>query len=447
MIKRLLFVIVLIIPFVVNASSELPKLYFYGNVKNMEEKSDERKIEVKYVSEDKSFDSFAKIRVQGASSLRYDKKNFNITFYEDNTYVNKRKIDVKWGEMSKYTLKANWLDKTHSRNLVSADIYADIQKKYGLFDNTLNNGVVDGFPIEIYVNDKFYGLYTLNLHKDYFFDLDEDNPNNILFASKASTLVTNFRMETDTSWYNFEVEVGEETQESVDKLNRLINFVMNSSDEEFVEHFDEYLNLDAMLNYYCFMMLAELVDNADNNIFLVTYDGKIWYPSMYDMDIAWGSSNLGETIPYDLDMGFARKGSLLWKRFEQNFGDYIVVRYFELREEIFTEEYITNKFYSFYNNIPEESLLKEQKKWKEIPGLEIKQIEEFLKVRIPFMDSEIEKLKTENYDKVYESFYYKNKDVSSFDYEFDSSVIIMFLVIMFLLIVVFFGGALSRKVF
>ena len=63
------------------------------------------------------------------------------------------------------------------------------------------------------------------------------------------------------------------------------------------------------------------------------------------------------------------------------------------------------------------------------------------------MDSEIEKLKTENYDKVYESFYYKNKDVSSFDYEFDSSVIIMFLVIMFLLIVVFFGGALSRKVF
>ena len=34
----IVFVIVLIIPFVVNASSELPKLYFYGNVKNMEEK-------------------------------------------------------------------------------------------------------------------------------------------------------------------------------------------------------------------------------------------------------------------------------------------------------------------------------------------------------------------------------------------------------------------------
>lgn len=438
----LLFILFLAVPLNSNAK-ELPKLYFYGNIKNMEEKSDERKIEVKYISEDKVFDSFAKIRVQGASSLQYEKKNYNITFYEDNSYDKKRKIDVKWGEMSKYTLKANWIDKTHTRNIVSADIYSDIQKKYGLFNNTIKHGVVDGFPIEIYVNDKFYGLYTMNLHKDYFFDLDEDNPNHILFASKVATLVTNFRMETDTSWYNFEVEVGDESQESVDKLNRLINFVRNSTDEEFVDNFNDYLNLDATLNYYCYMMFAQLVDNADNNLFLVTYDGKVWYPSMYDLDISWGSSNKGDKIPYDLDMKFARSGSLLWERFEKNFGDYIAVRYYELREEIFTEEYILNKFYSFYNLIPSETFGKEQKVWKDIPGLEIEQIREFLDVRIPLMDEVVNELKTEKYYEIYDEFYYKNKLVD--DKKIDIKYVSVSLVFVVFLIVVFFVGTCRKN--
>ncbi len=38
-----------------------------------------------------------------------------------------------------------------------------------------------------------------------------------------------------------------------EKLNRAIRFVMNSTDEEFHSHFSEYFNLDAALNYYCFV--------------------------------------------------------------------------------------------------------------------------------------------------------------------------------------------------
>lgn len=384
-------------------NKELPKLYIYGDINNMQEKSDERKIKVKYVS-DSSFDSYAILKVQGASSLRYEKKNYNITFYENSIYKEKKKVDVKWGEMSKYTLKANWIDKTHSRNIVSARIYSSIQEKYGLFNNTLNHGVVDGFPIEIYVNDEFHGLYTLNLHKDYFFDLDENNPNNLLIASKATNRVTNFRAEADINKRGFEVEVGEESQENIDKLNRLIKFVKDSTDEEFVEHFDEYLNFDAMLNYYCYMMFAELVDNTDNNIFLVTYDGKIWYISMYDMDISWGGSNLGRIIPYDTDMHFARNGSALWEKFERNYGDYIAVRYSELRKEILTRENVLKEFDSFYSLIPDEVFIKEQDRWKDIPGSEISQVSEFLDIRIDFVDSEIEKIKTDNYANVYKEF-------------------------------------------
>lgn len=384
--------------------TDIPRMYIYGNISNMNEKSDERRIEVIYYNNDFQFSSYAKLKIQGASSLKYEKKNYNITFYEDEEFSIKKNVDFKWGELNKYTLKANWIDKTHARNIVSAKIYREIQSQYGLFTDTINNGVVDGFPIEIYENDRFLGLYTLNLHKENFFVFELDNSNHLLVGSKASNMITNFKMEENDSFKSFEIEVGKEDKNSLEKINRLINFVNNSTDDEFKKDFSNYFNFDAALNYYCFMLFAELVDNADNNLFLVTYDGEVWFPSMYDLDISFGTSKFGSKLDYKDEMSVARKGSRLWKKFERNFADYIVVRYYELREKILTKENIISEFENFNNLIPLGTFEKEETKWKNIPGFNINQIEEFLDVRIPFVDSEIEKLKTDNYEEVYEKF-------------------------------------------
>ena len=130
-----------------------------------------------------------------------------------------------------------------------------------------NHGAVDGFPVEIYNNGKFYGLYTFNIPKDTWqFAMDEDDPNHIVVGGEGWEDANLFLdLPNFDAW---EVEVGEDNDETLEKLNRLFDFVMNSSDAEFKENFSQYLNLDSALNYYVFSDLAYLDDNLGKNMLM-----------------------------------------------------------------------------------------------------------------------------------------------------------------------------------
>ena len=277
-------------------AKELPKLYLTGDINGMENKTDIRKLTVTYISDEINFTSYAKLRIQGTSSTMYVKKNYNITFYTDDSYETKNKVDFGWGEESKYCLKANWIDKTHSRNIVTADIISEINKEYDLFLDTPNYGTIDGYPIEMYINGEFLGLYTLNIPKDaWLYNLDEDNPNHL--ALFGDTWFDSVLFKKEAIWNaEWDVEVGEKDVDTLAKLNRLINFVMNSSNKEFKENISNYFNLDSLLNYYVICEYADLHDNTAKNLMLVTYDGKIWTAALYDLDTAWGTTWSGLSL-------------------------------------------------------------------------------------------------------------------------------------------------------
>lgn len=107
--------------------TDIPKLYFEGDITQMLEKSDVRSISFEYRAEGQVLSGFAELKVQGTSSLLYDKKNYTIKFYEDAEHSQKLKLDLGWGEQSKYCLKANWIDRTHARNIVTARLVTQIQ--------------------------------------------------------------------------------------------------------------------------------------------------------------------------------------------------------------------------------------------------------------------------------------------------------------------------------
>lgn len=372
------------------AAEELPKVYLEGDMSNMTSKEDERNIKLKYSSSQLNFETYSTIKIQGASSVAYDKKNYNIKFYEDDTYDKKKKIDVGkgWGAQNKYCLKANWIDKTHSRNIVSARIAAKVQEKYNLFMSAPHNGTVDGFPVEVYLNNEYLGLYTWNIAKDdWLWDMDDENPNNIVLGANDYTDATNFMGEITTfEEAEWEVEVGEESQETIDKFNRVLNFVNNSSDEEFIRDFDSYINKDSALNYLVMVYLMEGVDSTSKNVMMVTYDGQIWYPSLYDMDTTWGTWWDG-TLNLSYEVTPINCGNKLWERMIKCFPNELANRWFELRRDLFTEESVMNEFNNFIDSIPEESYQKDSQRWGDIPGYGIDQIEEFVNFRIGFVDN------------------------------------------------------------
>ncbi len=373
------------------SASYCPKFYFTGDMSNMNDKKDVRDITFEYRSRDQILTGAAKIKPQGTSSMAYAKKNFTINFYKDGSYAEKLGVNVGWGAQDEYCLKANWIDKTHSRNVVSAKLVGEMQAKYGLFENAPNGGAIDGFPVEVYINGQFHGLYTMNIPKDdWMFAMDDDNPNHIVICGENWNDPVKF-LSVPTNLNDWAVEVGPEDDATLAKVQRLVDFVLNSNDEEFVTDFDQYLNLDATLNYYVMMTYGWMIDNAGKNMLLATYDGNVWYPSLYDLDTSWGTNWQGNGV-YDYSEGFTNGSqSLLWQRMEKLYKKEIAERYFELRKDVLDPQHVMDMFSGFYESIPQEVIDRETQKWNTaettIPGYDISQIQHYLDTVVPRLDA------------------------------------------------------------
>ncbi len=368
-----------------------PKFYFTGNMSDMTTKKDIREIAFEYQNRDQKITGSAKIKLQGTSSLGYLKKNYTINFYQNSSFSNKMKVDVGWGPQTEYCLKANWIDKTHSRNVVTAKLVGEMQSKYGLFNTAPNNGAIDGFPIEVYINGQFHGLYTMNIPKDaWMFNMDTDNPNHIVVGGENWSDPVLFKS-IPTNLNDWAVEVGPENDETLKKVQRLVDFVLNSSDQEFKANFDKYLNLDATLNYYVMMNYGWMPDNTGKNMLLATYDGKVWYPSLYDLDTSWGTYWNGSRL-YDYESNLLDTGdSLLWQRVEKLYAKEIAERYFELRADVLDTTHVMETFWEFHSRIPQEVFTREKQRWNTeetpIPGYEIPQIQHYLDSVVPRLDA------------------------------------------------------------
>ena len=391
------------------SASEIPKVYLEGNIANMTSKKDERQVLLKYKSDELYFERYTKIKIQGSSSLVYEKKNYTINFYENDSFEKKSKVDMEkgWGKQSKYNLKANWIDKTHSRNIVSARITGKVQEKYGVLNDLPNHGSIDGFPVEVYINNEFLGLYTWNIPKDaWMWNIDENNPNHIVLEGSWYTEYTNFKTKLDgfegTGW---EAEAGTPNKETINNFNRLIDFINNSSDEEFVKDFDKYIDKNSALNYLMMLYLIEGIDNTGKNMMLVTYDnGNKWYLCLYDLDSTWGTwtdgtLNKSYKILPEQEIADHSTNNII-SRIIKTMPNEVASRWITLRKDIFSKENLLNEFDMFLESIPQESFRKEQNRWQDLPGFGMEQIEEFLKFRLEYIDNIMQEKIKIDYNKI-----------------------------------------------
>ena len=150
-------------------------------------------------------------------------------------------------------------------------------------------------------------------------------------------------------------------------------------------NFEEYINKDAMLNYVVMIYWINGTDNLSRNMAIVTYDGKVWYPTLYDLDGTFGINPYGgETTKFIENL--EEEYSLLFSRTSTLFKKEIAERYFELRKDILTIENTINKFEGIYNQIPEEYIQKEKEKWNNPNQSDINQVREYLEKRVQYLD-------------------------------------------------------------
>ena len=279
--------------------------------------------------------------------MKYPKKNFTIKLFEDEAKSQKKKIGFKnWGKQNKFCLKANWIDISHARNVVSARLWGDVVKSRNnynelpeLLRTSPNQGAIDGFPIKVYANGVYQGRYTWNIPKDgWMANMDDElNTHSMLCGENYDSGCFRAAALIDESDWSDELH-GTCPDNIKTRWNEVIDFVMNSTDEEFKTNLGNYFDVSSLLDYDLFGLAVCGSDSFGKNQIYMTYDGNKWIASMYDLDTTWGMYWNGETlVPSNYartkfeDYVNGRLGNLLYYRIEQLFYAELQARWVELK--------------------------------------------------------------------------------------------------------------------
>ena len=387
----------------------MPIIYLEGEYQDATAAKNEVDMTVTYVGPDgEEFEAYATIKVQGSSSAAYDKKNYTIKFFKDEKHKSKFKYDFGWGNESKYVMKANWVDFSQSRNVVSCRLWGNIvdsrktsETQQRLAALATNGGAVDGFPIAVYMNGVFHGLYTMNVPKDeWMFGMGEEDANGNKSTTEALIAADDWN---HTDFYSFIEGFKEDSAGDLIAINggwelryyggddyswvaesfdALIKFCQDNDGDAFKAGIANYLDVDAAIDYIIFMYTNSMRDNASKNMLWATYDGKTWIPTVYDQDGTFGQvwdgvrfqgANLDlpsvKNGRIDVGIGYGPSGNnvpkfILWDRIWNAFTAEILTRYAELRAGALSTENIINEFKAFEALIPESMFDADLERWQ-----------------------------------------------------------------------------------
>lgn len=346
------------------AEDDIPKVFFGAA---LPQTKDDTIMTFRYISKTMDFSGYCKTKAQGSSSMNYPKKNQTAKLYRDADCTEELKVNFRgWGPRNKFCFKANWIDLTHARNVVTARLWGDVVKtRQGyaeipeLLRTSPNQGAVDGFPVMVYANGIYQGRYTLNIPKDAWMASMDDELDTHCILCGENYISGCFRAETVIDGSDWTDEIHETVPDAIKtRWNEAIRFVMNSTDEEFVSGIGNYFDLESLIDYYLFGLASCGLDAFGKNQLYMTYDGQKWFASMYDMDSTWGLYFDGS---YFVDASYPRTsyqdyvdgdGNLLYIRLENLFVEELKARWAELRKGALSIENILNRFEQFAGICP-----------------------------------------------------------------------------------------------
>lgn len=375
-------------------SFKIPILYLSGSIAGM---TKDDKVTLNYIWGDRVGSCTAKWQGSSAVTLPGRYKNMTITF--DTAF----EAVAGWGVQKKYVLKANWVDPSHARNVVSAKLWGQMVKSRATANTKLNalpnGGAIDGFPVIVSLNGKFHGLYTWNIPKDgWMFGMDESGQQAIVCAELNNNGAVAFKglatFEADSNGeVDFEVEFSSDDQTDwvLTSLNRLLAAVKDSDGTNIQYGITPYLDWDSAIDYYILSVLIANYDGVWRNYLLYTYDGVKFGISAYDMDVVYGNRATGKyfhsadtSAPTFTDFaGMHKLFNLIWTYKRPQLRE----RFNELVGGILSEASVANEFTNFVHGIPLPVYVDNERLWNQIPSgasSSIWQILNFYRMRLEY---------------------------------------------------------------
>lgn len=352
-------------------SNNLPIVSIMGDLSDMSKKN-AKNITYEIKNGSSSITGYGTLKWQGDSSAGMPKKGYRLKTLKSD-YSTKDPIQVipSWSKHTKFNLKAYYTDGLMSRDPIAAKIGGAISaERDGLPQDLLNEdnfGYIDGFPVILYLNGSFQGVYSFNLPRP-----DFDYTQWAIMGGDY-TDVTQFKDTTGTQvkldGTDFEMLNPEDkpTVEAKNAVTNLIKWVVTSSDEDFKADLSKHFNINSLTDYLILTNIVGGRDSFGKNQILMTWDGQVWYYQAYDLDCIYNANwEGGATFPSpkvgtELPFGSNHK---LFARFSRLFKDQIAERYREVRQWC-TPDYVLNLFKERIDKIGQDNFTKEWYKWND----------------------------------------------------------------------------------
>ena len=344
------------------------------------------------------------------------KRNYKIKFSEDHSFFEMRN-DNNW------ILDAGQADVFRLRNRIATELWNDFATKpYYIDQEPKALSGVRGQVVEVYLNEEYRGIYCLTECMDRkqmkLKKYDKDGTiHGVLWKSTGfgSSLMNTLPDSYDNNQPMMDVfeakypEPGDDLPETdYSTLWNAINFVINTNDNDFSNHVNEYFDLPVVLDYYLFINILGAIDNIGKNMYWAVYDkqkDKKITPAVWDLDLTVGCSTLGQYSEDFLSPEYPLLDPFyLVTRLKQtdynHFNQKVSERYKELRKTYFNPDNLFSRYESYYNILKQScAAQREEEKWSgdsDVYGHEInfekelEYIKNWINRRILFLDKQFQ---------------------------------------------------------
>ena len=287
------------------------------------------------------FKSKAGIEYRGAGAQRYIKKPYNFKLYDDNGEKREAEL-LNIRNDNSWILDAMFLDVAHMRNRVCFDIWNEFNKPYYVSEKPKAMSGTRGYHIEVFLNGEYRGMFILSDRVDRKqYQIEQDG--GYIYKAKGwsdACCLRSCSTPTNSSylWGEIEQEYPDADDGKKPYFNYmadLITFVGSSSEADFDTKFEQYLDMNSLVDAFIYLNLIVAHDNIGRNTFWIlrnVNESKKFMQGLWDLD-----GTLGRT----------------WNRFTENPEQGWVSGGFRIYERIINENpaNIHQKIYDRWNEI------------------------------------------------------------------------------------------------
>ncbi len=329
-------------------SSDLPEINIIAEEELDTDKMVDCTIELDDKDESKAVEPIkAKIKIRGggAGASSYPKKGYRLKLSQEISLLGMNKEDD-------WNLYALYLDFPRVRIKFASDLWGNLKPT----DPTAFS--VDSKFVSVYLNGEFQGLYLLSeRYNRKFFGLDDAQNNinsSLIFQAKGGG---SFAYQNQGRWQQDWPNEYENYYIIDQVLYDITDFITNTSDDVFFDPNQGIFSKFSKINLIDFFIFNFFIDHRDfwNKNYYIVRDS---YPNLFflipsDYDGSFGQYGWNFYDAEDNPETFIRNNNRLFARLIDNadFMEDSKKRWFELREMIWTEEFLFDKIEDMYKEI------------------------------------------------------------------------------------------------